>query len=401
MKGLTKFFAAAVVSAFCGCQILDNNFFPAVSRSETQRVPDNSERDSVLIPPGHPQTSAADTEIVCTAVRFPPGFNWRKDPSSGSSECEILLYRNWKIIRTIQAGGPLDICSDPDMHHLIGQDIFTECSTMTQTVITRNGEEVARFDGREMLKGLVFQDGDTYTLSVGRDGYGFFFRRNGEMLYKKDFRVYVFGSLEDPSCPETGALYEDELNHIVFCYRESKADYEYHVVKDGIDQLVQLDNDSRILDMKVVGDSILFIEEESFDAVWGEAFIPIQWPEIVTGCVDGNSVVFDRNKGEFTMLCGRDAVIYCNGDVSAALYHPTRGRYSVYYSNGECRFYKDSSYLFTRRCAAFAGESLMVAVNPVDNTQKPYLLLDNTRRELEGLENGYISGLRIEISQSN
>ncbi|MCQ2182324.1 MAG: hypothetical protein MJY89_02835 [Bacteroidales bacterium] len=403
MKGFSKLFAAAVVSALCGCQLLDSNFFPNVSRVETQRSPrDSSGRVPlpVHVPPGQTPEIRTDTDIVCTAVRFPEGYDWRKDSTNGTSECEILLYRNGEIERIIKAGGGVDICSDPDMHHLIGMNVFTEYSTLTSTVITMDGEELVRFEGCEMLKGLVYKDGDLYTLSVGRDGQGFSFRKNGEVIMKRNSKVFVYGNLEDPSCPETGALYLDEGDRLVFCYRESDTDYVYHVVKDGNDQIVRPGQSSKILDMKVIRDSIVFAEQKSFGLLWSEAYVPFFSPGTVAGCVNGSSMVYDTDKELFTILCRHDAVIYCKEDVSAALCHPTRGNYSVYYSSGKGNLYEEPCYYFTRRCATFLGKELLVAVNPVDSSKKPYLSLGDRRYELDGLDNGYVSGIRVSFSQT-
>jgi len=401
MKGSSKLFAAAVIAAICSCHTPDSNFFPASSRQETQRGQNESERDSVLVPPHRTPVSVADTEIVCTAVRFPDSYDWRNDQSGTPASFEILLYRNGKVSMVIEGDRESEMCPDPDMHHLVGSQIFTEYSSMTRTTVTNGGYVVADFEGREMLKGIFFDDGDVYTLSTGRDGYGFSYRKNGEIILKKDHRVHVYGSLGNPSYPETGALYEVEGNHLVFCYRESNAHFDYHVVTDGVDRVVELKEASKILDMKVIEDSVHFVGEKAYDAVWEDASIPFTAPDLIVGCVDGNSVVYDKITGEFTMLCGRDAVVYTNGSLAAALYHPTRGKCSIYYSNGECRFHKDACCFFTRRCAAFAGDNLMVAINPLDKSQKPYLSTGDRKYELEGLGNGYISGFRVTISQSN
>jgi len=403
MKGFLELFVASTFAALAisSCQVLENNFFPASSRLETQRDSSAIGKDSLRTLPIHSPVSQVDTEIMCTAVGFPKNYNWRKDSTCGNSECEILLYKNGKLFKSIDAGKNMDISSDADMHHLIGYKLYTEYTSMTQTIIKEDGYEVVRFDGCELLKGLFPMDGDFYTLSTGQDGYGFSFRRNGEVILQKDCRVYVYGCLEDPSYPETGGLYEDSNNRVVFCYREMNNHFDYHVVRDGVDEVVELGEKSTVLDMKVIEDSIHYVEKESFDFIWKEAYIPFHAPHLIVGNIDGNAVVFDRRTGMMKALCGSDAVIYCDGEISAALHHPTQGKYSVYYNTGECRFYAEPSYYLTRRCAALVNGSMVIGINPVDNTKRPYLSIGSEKRELDGLENGYISGIRITVSQTN
>lgn len=400
MKGLFIFIASAIVPAICSCQT-DDNFFPASSRLDTQRESGNAGRDSVSAPPVHSGSTQVDTEIICTAVRFPRGFDWRKDTTCGTSDCEILLYENGVIKEIIDVGKEKDICSDADMNHLIGMNVFSESSSFNETVVKKDGFEIARYEEREILKGLVFQEGDVFTLGMGQDGHGFSYRKNGEVILKKDYNVSVFGCMDDTSYPETGGLYEAENGSIIFCYKEMKNNYEYHVVKDGVDRKVNLNHGSKVLDMKVIEDSIYFAEREAFEVEWEEARVPYDAPYLVTGCVDGSSVVYDRRTGEMSMLCGRNSIIYTNGEVSAALYHPTRGKFSVYYSNGECQFSQVPSYYFTGRSACMVGDELMIAVNPIDETKAPYLSIGNIKYELGGLDNGFISGIRVTVSQSN
>lgn len=401
MKGIRIILAAALLAAFCSCHILDNNFFPASSRSDTQRsAGENTERDSTAIPPTIFPEPQADTDIFCTAVRFPKRFNWKLDSTYKRAACEIIMYKNGEEFTKIRAGQGSEISYDADMHHMIGNNLYTEYSSTQETVIHVNGDEAVRFEGQELLRGLLPQDGDLYTLSVGKNGYGFSFRKNGETILQKYHKVTIFGSLEDPNCPETGALYEDDRNRVVFCYGELNTNWTYHIVREGEDEVFNYSG-PKLLDMKVIDDSVRYAPAEAFGAYWEEAYVPYHNPNLVVGCIDGNAAVYDGTRKEIQSLCGRDAIVYCNDGISAALYHPSRGKCSVYYSNGQCRFFQEECNLYTRRCATLVGDGLILAVNPCDYTQRPYIVIGDERRELPDLENGFISGIRVFVSQSN
>lgn len=394
-------FLFAAIAALCGCNILENGYFPLDGRTARDRTYGNSGRDSSATAGHTDPVIPADTVIWCTAVRFPKSYDWQKDTAWGSAECEVLLLRDGKEIICVPGGKGREASSAADMHHLIGSNLYTEYSSMDETVIKMDGLEILRFSGREMLKGLVFLEGDWYTLTTGRYGDGFTLRCNSDVLLRKQVRVGVFGSLGDPSYPETGALYEDDDGRITFCYRESGVSMSYRVVRDGTDSTVEYKNPGKILDMKFIGDSLLYVSSDSYGFAWDDARIPFDSPTFVTGHIGGASVVYDCSTGRMKALCGTDATIYCNADAAAALVHPTCGKYSIFYSNGDCRTGEDNCNFFTCRCAGLVGDVLATAVSPLEKGRTPYIDFGDRKEELKELGNGFISGFRIEVSQSN
>ena len=174
----------AMVFATVSCQTLDRHTYTGKRRSENYA-------GSTGIPekkggtPGEagPQS---DTALFFCAVNFIGDYDWRRDSSYGNAEAELILYRNFLPQVRIRAGEECCIGAEPGTHHLIGGQLYTEYTSSTHTVIKRNGAEILRYPGREVLKGIVLKEGDLWTLGQDKKGEGFTLRRNGESVFKKN-----------------------------------------------------------------------------------------------------------------------------------------------------------------------------------------------------------------------
>ena len=132
-----------------------------------------SHRDGYIPPP---VLQPSDTSVFMTAVEFPPGYDWRRDSSFGEVSGRIVLYRDSVRILEVPAGPGCLACMDADLHHLIDGHLYTESCTSAGTVVSRDGEMLFSYPGRELLCGMLVEGRDVYTLGRDRSGGGFSLR---------------------------------------------------------------------------------------------------------------------------------------------------------------------------------------------------------------------------------
>ncbi len=160
-----------------------------------------------------------------TAVEYPEGYDWRADVEKGTVKCSLAVYEDGVRVMGLPVGDEYEVSSDPDMHRMVNGYLYTDYSTDSETVIKKDGVEVIRYQGREMICGLVEDGGDVYTLGHPRSGDGFAYRRNGEVI------------VERKTGSSFGCLYQD-AGGVSFAFREpvEAAGQElerYYCVLDG------------------------------------------------------------------------------------------------------------------------------------------------------------------------
>lgn len=128
-------------------------------------------------------------------VDYPQGYDWRTDDMMGSVRCSLVVFANGVPLMKLPVGDEYEISPDPDMHRVIEGNLYTDYSTDSETVIKRNGEQLIRYPGREMIVDIAVEDDLVYTLGQARDGKGFSFRVNGEELVSRS-SGYVFDHLQ-------------------------------------------------------------------------------------------------------------------------------------------------------------------------------------------------------------
>ena len=204
----------ALLAAACTREPL----FPGTQRSSLE--PGNGRRaDSTATDAGE--------HVYLTAVRFPDGYAWDLDTCAVDGEVWIDLYRDGERVRSVPAGA----CVHPDMHRYAGGHLYMDWSTDTETVVSRDGWESFRFEGREAIRGfLVLEDG-VHTLGQDRDGDGFTYRVDGRVVYRSETGT-VLGGLDGPGAPG-GALtaYGEDVYYI--CCLTSEQGKEYHVMRNA------------------------------------------------------------------------------------------------------------------------------------------------------------------------
>ena len=125
------------------------------------------------------------TVVYVTAVEYPEGYDWRTDREKGSVKCSLVVYADDVPMMKVAAGDEYEVSTDPDMHRMVEGHLYTDYSTDAETVIKKDGKEVVRYAGREMICGLFVEDDDIYTLGHPRQGDGFSYRRNGDIVLER------------------------------------------------------------------------------------------------------------------------------------------------------------------------------------------------------------------------
>ncbi len=149
------------------------------------------------------------TVTYITAFDYPEGYDWRADREKGSVKCSLVVFADGIPMMKVPVGDSYEISSDPDMHRMVRGHLYTDYYTDSETVIKKDGKEILRYEGREMICGLAVKGDDIYTLGHFRSGDGFAYRKNGEIL------------LERAQGSTFGRLCHNRDGSISFAFRES------------------------------------------------------------------------------------------------------------------------------------------------------------------------------------
>ena len=215
----TRFIFAglALLSAACTRDPL----FPGTPRSSHEPDAGRRRADSTA-------TAPTGEHVYVTAVRYPDGYAWDLDTCAVDGEVWIDLYRDGERVRSIPAGASVH----PDMHRYVGGHLYTDYSTVTETVISCDGAELFRFDGREALRGFLVREDGIHTLGQDRDGDGFTYRIEGRIVYRSETGM-VLGCLDGTGSPG-GALTEYGEDDVFYaCCLPTERGKEYHVMRNA------------------------------------------------------------------------------------------------------------------------------------------------------------------------
>ena len=206
----------------------------------------------VVTPP-----SVRDTSVLLSAVEFPEDYDWQRDTAFGQVSGKVLLLRNGNRILEIPTGAEGKASLDPDMHHLVDGHLYTEYSDDTHTYLSRDGESLYTFDGREYLRGLLPLNGHLYTLSQRRNGNGFILRMDGETLLDKGAGI-VLKSFRDYPDRKSGALYEND-GKVCFHYSKGTGDDKvWYSVQDLLESQIYV-YDGELLDARYFGEDLCVV----------------------------------------------------------------------------------------------------------------------------------------------
>ena len=370
-------------------------------------------RDTTVHTEDEPFARVQDKAVYVSAVSVPQTYNWRRDTSYGGVTCELLLFKNGDLVQSFKTGESAFISAAAQTHHLLGGHLYTEYINGQETVICRDGTEIIRYTGREILRGLLVAEDGVYTLGLDRDEGGFAYRKDGGVLIRQN-NCTVFGDFNNSACGSTGALYYND-GSIFFCFRTASACY--YVRDSQLNQASSPVGAARLLDFRVFGRDLYFVADymntKIVYAPKRNYILPalFPWTDASLLCVNGEVWVIAGSSGSGGTLCcriedlpsagtgavfpGSDNFIYPLEQSTYAVGY-SRGNLRVQDSGGQILFARDSSYYFGRACAAGAGRDFYVLVTPREEGSPPFVW-HGGKRDVYDI-NGYLTAIEVEIS---
>lgn len=421
---LTPASLALATMLACACDFLDTGLYGHRPRADTQNRGGGS-----LSAPDKPETPTPriDTTVLFAAVEFDADYDWQKDTAYRSVDYDVILYKDMEPMLRISSASSACVSPDPDTHHIIEGSLYTEYSGPDHTVLGKDGEELFRFNGRELMKGILPVGGDLYTLSQKRSGEGFTLRKNGATVLSRTDGM-VFGSLCDPSYGPTGALYADGEGGYCFCYRAAGGSgdssgarnsgnsddsrnsvtsgnpgEEYYMVLNGTQ--TKIDSRQQLHDVKIWDGKphVVTLSFSSFPLsegrVWRETsgltiagrFIPYGHTAPLSGTISSS-----RQGIKVTTLCEAEASIYNGQSDDYAIYEDALGNVRIVSGKNRPGAVMEACHFLSPACATLAGDRLICALAPRYRDGKVRIMTGDEWEELDF--NGYISRVAAEVS---
>lgn len=377
----------------------------------------------------HEELIPGDTTVYVSTVEFPKDYCWQKDSVGENRPFSLVLYRNFKKVLSVKGGGI--VSSDPDMHWIIGGHLYAEYSTGTETIVSIDGKEKVRYEGREMIRGLLDREDGFYTLGQSRSGTGLTFRRNGEIIFSDEEGI-VLGDMSNPCC-RSGGLYELDDGVPVFCYHVPGQSIllkkeSLYLVKNGVPNRVELDGTvANVLDARVLNGNMCLVYSYGgggialFDG--GNTRMPSIGKSYVSSdlCLrwSGKSVFAKMNYS----INGWNSILSTMWNVRGeSITHGTGLIYDYYFSDDGIGYvYTDMADLCYRfistdgsskecnsgnkycfmgsNCACLCGDTFYMGLTPAYRDFPPVVYIDS-RPEIMPI-NGYITGVSAVVNPPN
>ena len=366
------------------------------------------------------QENGKDTAIYVTALEFPSGYDWKRDTLKGEVDCRLVLLENGIRKLEIPARYDNQVSSDPDMHRVIDGHLYADYATDAETIISKDGKEIFRYQGREMISGFKVSGNDIYTLGRNRSKVGFSYRKNGKEIMSRA-KGRIIGDYYNSAYPD-GALYSDS-GHLYFSYYADDVsgdgvERHYFLVQDRVETPVDVDDGyGSICDMRMVGGKLcrLFINDARptcIDVLMGDAGYRI---ENLAGVVSNAYFIGDAdelmvaeifsigdygfsmmslwNRSERVGLFVGNASLYLSG-LNVCSVEMSGGFALSYRLPKETVPFRDSCYFISSHCATFKNGHFYMAVTPAGENGKPRLIIDKESRILD-VSNGFATSVSV------
>lgn len=217
----------------------------------------DEKKHNVWIAPGYGTEkpgNSVKTRCYITGFDYPEGYDWKADLQAGSVKCSLVVFSDMAPVMKVPVGEQYETSWEPDMHRIIGGHLYTDWSGDRETVIKKDGRLLFRYEGREMICGMVPDGDDLYLLGQNRSGSGFCYRKNGEPVFEKK-TGYVLGSLRQTS-QGTGFAYCEPI------VSDKGNVYRYYFVLDGVAGQVAVREDvKKIWDVIMHDGQVCFIAD--------------------------------------------------------------------------------------------------------------------------------------------
>ena len=402
----------AVLVAFCGCELISPDGDDWIKRSDTLT---GSADDTT-------EVTVYDTTMYVTGVKYPDDYYWQRDTAYGVVERSIVVYRDGEQILEVPVGDEYYVTADSDMHRATGGHLYTDFSTSGETVVCRDGEEIFRYSGREMMRGFMVREGVVHTLGLSRSGTGVTYRQDGELVYENDAAVPVWAA--DDAVESGGSLYLDNgevyftlrdsscfyscigglATEISKTYRNSKQYVQDYRMADGVACRAWVDNRYAVMSPALsVGYERYYLgnDKESHTSdnlrlVYsdGTYYVKGEHTDTDTGLTEQR--LWRKDGTQYGPGADYSVYDFCVEGTSYAYAAAMDGELALIDNNGTQYSVEGRWRLTTRRCLALSGGSLTLALTPIDAGVSPALWVDGEMTELPF--NGYLTSVVVEIN---
>lgn len=350
------------------------------------------------------------SSLYSIAVEYPADYNWRLDSLGGKAQTSIVCYEDsveFLRINTLESG---IIGIDADMHRIIRGHLYSDFSSADgETIVSRDGEELFRYRGREMVCGLAVRDTSVFTLCCPRNGEGWTYRRNGKAVISSDNGTLASG------------LYEDR-GQLCFSYTEPIAAGRPHVgrhyfVSDGKDSLLLIPSDvSTVLTIRRFDGKINYLStlRNMKGLVWQQGnraavadrsteisgisecgFVVAENSLLATARMGDATYFWDREKTEYSTMPHFTADAVCDNKpylCYASSYYGIGRSLTVHYKHRD--FSIPYRYKLTSSNALTCdGNEFAIGLNDCDDNYRPVII--HGRDTLRFRFNGYFIGLHL------
>lgn len=212
--------------------------------------------------PGEGPLGQDGPSVYVSALRFPEGTQWRDGDLGGA---HMVLWKDGEEVLDLPAGH----YPEPDRHRIRGGHLWWDDSDGATTFLYRDGDEVLRYEGDEILRGFLEVDGSLHTLGQRAGGSGFSYRINGEVVFSHPSAT-VMGSFDDREW-EGGALMLDG-DKVYFCYAQpirmgDATEWEYQVMEGNRPiRKIPAGEAKKVFDIRVWNGSVYLSEQRGSDA---------------------------------------------------------------------------------------------------------------------------------------
>lgn len=222
---------------------------------------------------------------VCymAAVDYSKDYDWRADQAKETVRCSLVVYADGSPIMKVPVGEKSGTSSDPDMHRIVAGHLYTDYSTLGETVIKKDGIVLFSYPGEERITDMHVTDTDVYTLGESRSGEGFSFRKNGEAIVTREKGV-LLGHLNHDGDSLDFAFYDEIRN------AEGSNRRYYSVRGNKVSQIALRDDLLQVWGAVRDGDDIIYVA----------SLAGISQPVIVAG---NQMVALDMPKGASMTSC--------------------------------------------------------------------------------------------------
>ena len=350
-----------------------------------------------------------DTVAYVLAVEYPEGVDYFT--LSDYSSCTLSVFAMQKKIVSVAAGEGSPISVATDRNRLAGGHLYSDSFIKDSTVIFKDGKELFRYAGREMLRGFAVAEEGVYTLGQRVSAEGFSLRLNGIELFSRSSGTII--GEKDFTSPSEGALFLAE-NDYSFGYWTPDGDF--YIVRGLSSEVVQFqDKVVKVLDIRYIDNEyyIVALRDDGCVGVYpsgGRKIIfdineaPSLYSARLVSCGDAIylKVHFHLGeRGERLYVWGMRGEIIFRAESYINLYME-EGRLAYYAAPGDpfsseyaamIPLCSEGDRLFRGQCAVLKDGHQYAAVTPSGDLMYPYLLKDG--RRLAIAVNGYLIDLEV------